>query len=136
MLNFLLFFVASLAVWKTGQYVSTFIEEQWLLDPQRRKLQERFEAWWITVADMKPKSLAVALARGASDVLNSFFGKRLFSKRAFSRAAAIGTGLLMTSLVFTNFMGIGVKPWVEFDTTIGMLKNAPSIFKSNRGSIQ
>jgi hypothetical protein len=136
MLNFLLFLIGCLGVWKTGQYASTFIEEQWLLDPQRRKLQAKFEAWWITVADMKPQSFAVALARGASDVLSSFFGKRLFSKRAFSRAAAIGTGLLMTSLVFTNFMGIGVKPWAEFDTTIQVLKDAPSRFKPNRGSIQ
>lgn len=136
MLNLLLFLVTCLGVWKTTQYVSAFIEEQWLLDPQRRELRAKFEAWWSSVADMKPRSFAVALARGASDALSGFFGKRLFSRRAFARAATIGTGLMMASLVLTSFMGMNVKPWAEFDTTVRILKEAPDKLKANQTSSQ
>ncbi len=118
----IVFFVATLSVWKTAQYISGFIEEQWLLDPQKRVLQEKFESWWLTVAEKKPRSFAVALARVASESLTSFFGKRLFSKRAFVRSATIGTGLLMASLAFSSVLEIGVNPWKQFQQTIDTIK--------------
>ncbi len=109
-----------------AQYISGFIEEQWLLDPQKRALQERFEAWWISVSESKPRYFAVAVARAVSVGLGSFFGKRLFSKRAFVRSLTIGTGLLMASLAFSSVIGTAVNPWKEFEQTIDILKSEPS----------
>lgn len=95
-----------------------------------------FEAWWYSVADMKPRSFACALARVASDTFSGFFGKRLFSRQAFIRAATIGTGLMMTAMVVTSFLGMSIKPWTEFDTTIKILKEAPDKLKVNHASSQ
>jgi hypothetical protein len=131
MLNFTIFIVAAFGLWKSVQYVTTFIEEQCLLDPQKQKLQTMFEAWWFSVADREPRTFACALARVASDVFSGFFGKRLFSRRAFVRSATIGTGLMMTAMVVTSFMGASVKPWVAFDSTITILKDSPERLKSD-----
>src|SRR5262245_1218474 len=129
-MGIILFIVAALSVWKTAQYISGFIEEQWLLDPQKRALQEKFESWWLSVADSKPRYFALAMARGVSDSLAAFFGKRLFSKRAFVRSATIGTGLLMASFVCSTILGTNVNPWKEFQSTIDVMKHAPNRIQS------
>src|SRR6266700_4697256 len=103
--SLLLFLVACFGIWKTGQYVCAFIEEQWLLEPQRHELQARFEGWWFSVAGMKPRAFAMALAKACSELMGSFFGERLFSKRAFKRSAATATFLLLSSLVVTEVRG-------------------------------
>src|SRR5262245_28607965 len=105
-------------------FISGFIEEQWLLDPQKRALQEKFESWWLTVAESKPRYFAVALARSISDLLTDFFGKRLFSKKAFTRSTAIGTGLLLASLVFAPPLGTGVNPWKQFQKTVDAMRKS------------
>jgi hypothetical protein len=136
MITLCLIISAAFGLWKSAQYVSTFIEEQCLLDPQRRELQTRFEAWWYSVAEMESRSFACALARIASDTLSGFFGRRLFSWRAFIRAATIGTGLMLTAMVITSFMGASVRPWVEFDRTVKVLKEGPDRLKANPNTNQ
>lgn len=116
--------VAALSVWKTAEYISGFIEEQWLLDPQKRALQEKFESWWFSVAESKPRYFAVAFARSMAEGLTGFFGKRLLSKRSFVRSVTIGTGLLMASLAFSSVFGTAVNPWKEFQQTVDMMKSA------------
>jgi hypothetical protein len=136
MITFFLFIGALFGLWKSAQYVTTFVEEQWLLDPQKQKLQAKFEAWWYSVADMKPRTFACALARVASDIFSGFFGKRLFSRQAFIKAATIGTGLMLTAMVVTSFMGLSVKPWAEFDKSIKILKENPDKLRANPSSSQ
>lgn len=114
----LLFIFGVLGSWGIANRVATFIDEQWLLEPQRQKLRERFEAWWYSIAAMRPRWFAVALARAVSNSLEQFFGERLFSKRALWRSSLIATGLLMTSLGLSSIAGIGVNPWKEFDRTL------------------
>jgi len=136
MLTFIIFIGASFGLWKSAQYVSTFIEEQCLLDPQKQKLQTIFESWWFSVADMKPRAFACALARVASDAFSGFFGKRLFSRQAFVRSATIGTGLMLSAMVITSILGKSVKPWTEFDRTVMILKESPDRLKANHTSTQ
>ena len=128
------FIIGAVALWKTAQYISGFIEEKWLLEHQRRGLREKFEDWWISVAKTKPRYFAVALARGASEGLTDFFGKRFFSKRAFIRSSVISTGLLIMCLSLTGILGIGVYPWKEFETSVKGLKNLPEVATTNGAS--
>lgn len=136
MTSAIIFLGAAFGVWRTAIFISGFIEEQWLLDPQKRALQEKFESWWLSVAESKPRYFAVSFARGISESLTSFFGKRLFSKRAFIRSATIGTGLLMASLAFSSVLGIAVNPWKEFQHTIDTLKETPERFSKKKATTE
>jgi hypothetical protein len=131
-MSVLIFLVAALGVWKTAQYISGFLEDQWLLDPQKRALQKKFESWWFTVAESKPRYFAVALARSISDLLTDFFGKRLFSKKAFVRSTTIATGLLMASLAFSTLLGTGVNPWKQFQSTVDAMTESTERIEAKR----
>src|SRR5262245_60776343 len=123
--DIIFFLVAVLGVWKTGQYVSAFIEDQCFLETQRGALREKFERWWISVAETKPRYFAVSLAHGACAGLSAFFGKRLFSKKSFFRSTILATGCLVASIALTSMFshsGIGVKPWKEYERTIEVMK--------------
>lgn len=127
----LLFLFAALGFWKTGQYVSAFIEEHDLLEHQRDKLRRRCESWWSSVAGMEPRLFAVALAGVTCNSIADYFGQRLFSKRAFTRSSAIATVLLATSLAITGLMGKGVNPVKEFEKVVQLMRDAPARAKAN-----
>ena len=135
-MGILIFLGVAIGVWKTAQIISGFIEEQWLLDPQKQALREKFEFWWLKMAESKPRYFAIALARGISDLFTSFFGKRLFSRKAFVRSAAIGTGLLMASLVFSTILGTGVNPWNQFQKTIDAMKKSVNQVKTTKSTTE
>ena len=121
-------FVFLIAIGITSFYIVKFLEETWLLEPQKRRLQERFEVWWRAFAGTDAKKLALSLASKISDLVDEYFGRRLFSKRAFVRSFVISTGLLLSSLALTGLLNgriVGVSPWNAYSETAEALKNIP-----------
>ncbi len=98
--------------------------EHWLLDPQKRRLQEKFELWWLTVSDLNKLHFALAFTRAYNRFNDFFFGEKLFSKRAFLRCSIISTGLLVGSLGLTGVINhrlIGIAPWENYHQSCGFV---------------
>lgn len=111
-----------IGAWKGASYVASMVEEQWLLETQRQKLTNRFTTWWFSVQEMGPWVLAIAVARGVSDILGTFFGERVFSKKAFKLSATIGTTLLLGCIAASALTGKDIRPWRELSEAINVTK--------------
>jgi hypothetical protein len=85
------------AIWVTALAIVKFLDETWLLDEDKRRLKERFEAWWVTVENLDRQKFALAVATKISKLLDSYFGSRLFSKQVVWRCSSISTGFLVAS---------------------------------------
>jgi hypothetical protein len=84
MINILLFIGAiGFISWQHA----VFFNDVWLRNAQQKQLRQKFEDWWLTVADLDKLKLALACTIMLNSVLDKTFGIRLFSKRAFWRSS-------------------------------------------------
>ena len=103
----------------------------WLLGTQRRRVREKFEEWWITVADLNKLTLALVIAKKFSTASDRFFGERLFSSRAFFKGLLVATGLLISSLALIGIVNhkiVGIQPWADYRQTALLINGISSNF--------
>lgn len=126
LLNLALFVFCLLVV---AVAVTKFLEH-WLLDPQKRRLQEKFELWWLTVSDLNKFHFALACTRAYNRLNDFVFGEKLFSKKAFFRSSIISTGLLVGSLGLTGIINhrlIGIAPWENYHQSCGFVSDLANL---------
>jgi hypothetical protein len=114
----IVFLIATLGAWGATHRVACFIEQDLLGEDKRQKLQEKFEAWWCSVAAKAPREFVVGILQQLSSLLDMFFGPRLFSKRAFKRTGWISLGLLLITVTLSELSGVGVHPWETYEGVI------------------
>ena len=117
----IIFIFAALGAWRGVHGVASFIEQDCLQQGQRQALQERFEAWWASIAAKPPRDFVLGILQKTSELLGTFFGSRLFSQRAFRRTTWISISLLMAAIVTSGLTGSGLQPWKTYE---GFLKQA------------
>jgi hypothetical protein len=97
--------------------IAKFLDDVWLRDEQKRRLREKFGAWWITVADYDRIKFALVCTQAFNRFLDVFFGEKLVSKKSFIRCSVVASGLLISSLAFTGLLNhklLGIMPWVNY----------------------
>lgn len=52
-----------------GQFFR-FLDEVWISDTSKRALQQRFENWWLALADADSRSVALALATKLAEAVD------------------------------------------------------------------
>lgn len=102
--------------------MACFIEQDLLGEGTRQELQEKFEAWWRSVAAKSPNEFVVGILRQLSRLLDAFFGSRLFSKRAFRRTRWISLSLLMMLVALSEIRGAGLHPWNTYEEVIKLAR--------------
>jgi len=106
--------------------IAKFYEDVWLMDSQKKRLRERFETWWLTVADYDRLKLALACTVKFNSLLDKMFGDRLFSKEAFYECSIPSTGLLFACLAIVGLLNnepFGVLPWKNYHESLHAMKN-------------
>jgi hypothetical protein len=126
----ILIFIATISLFSWP--ITIFLNDVWLRHAQQRQLRQKFEVWWITVADLDKLKLALACTVKLNSVLDAVFGDRLFSKRAIWRNSIGATGLLIASLALVglfNHKTFGVQPWNNYRQTAEAVKAVVSSFQ-------
>jgi hypothetical protein len=97
--------------------ITKYLDDAWVGDGKKRQLRDKFESWWITVADYDRLKFALICTNAFKSFIDGFFGTKLFSKRAFFRCTVIASGLLLASLTITGLSDhqiLGVMPWANY----------------------
>jgi hypothetical protein len=127
----ILIFIATISLFSWP--IAIFLNDAWLRDAQQRQLRQKFEAWWITVADLDKLKLALACTVKLNNALDVVFGARLFSSRAIWRSSIGATGLLIASLALIglfNHKSFGVQLWNNCRETAEAVKAFVASFQS------
>ncbi|MGO8764433.1 MAG: hypothetical protein ACLQSR_04765 [Limisphaerales bacterium] len=113
--------------------LAIFFNDIWLRDAQQKQLRQKFEDWWLRVADLDKLKLALACTIKLDDLLEQVFGAKLFSRRAFGRSCIGVTGLLFASmglLGLLNHQMFVIQPWRSYlDTAKAVEKYTPELEK-------
>lgn len=134
MVNFL-FFVGAIGF--ISWQLSVFLKDVWLRDAQQKQLRQKFEDWWLTVADLDKLKLALACTIQLNGYLDKVFGAKCFSRLAFWRVFVMASGLLIASLALHGLFNYerfgGVEPWRNYrETASGVEKFVPQLQSSYR----
>jgi hypothetical protein len=98
-----------------------FIDNALLRDVHKKMLLQKFEDWWLVVADYDKLQLALILASKTNDFLDFAFGKSLISKKVLWRGFVISSLLLLATLLSLGILKkqpFGVTPWKNYKESI------------------
>lgn len=92
-----------------------------LLNAEKKQLQKKFEAWWLTVQYYDKIKLAVAFAGKTIEFLDYIFGKKTLSWKLVFRSSLIGSLLFASALAMLGVFKketFGLTPWLNYNASM------------------
>jgi hypothetical protein len=102
------------------------IGENFLLNMEKARLREKFENWWLTVANYPPRQLISRILEKVNGIIDTYLGQNLFSKKSFRRCGIISLSLLSCTLLLLGLLtknhGL-ITPWKNYHNDLQLMKS-------------